>query len=226
MSKTSIVIPIYNKWALTHQILFDIFKHCSGDYEVIIVNDHSPETDVRAGMDWWHQCKMLNLKEIILPENLMFLKASNVGLREADGEYVITVSNDVRIQMDLTSHVKALLHKNPKQLIGGRLLNWDTGWNTFKGVIYPYLEGWLLATTRAGWEELDYFDERFAPSDMEDVDISTKARRLGYELSPLHHLDIHHVGAQSIGYNPEREAITIQNKKKFEEKWTSLDKVW
>jgi len=76
-----------------------------------------------------------------------------------------------------------------------------------------------MATTKDGWEEIGYFDERFAPSDMEDVDSSTTAKSLGYELIALSPNDTHHLGAQSIGFNPEREKITIANKEKFKNKW-------
>jgi hypothetical protein len=30
---------------------------------------------------------------------------------------------------------------------------------------------------------------------------------------------VRHIGAQSIGYNPEREKITIRNKELFRKKW-------
>ena len=35
----------------------------------------------------------------------------------------------------------------------------STGWNKFGEKIFPYLEGWLLATTSKGWAELGYFEK-------------------------------------------------------------------
>ena len=103
--------------------------------------------------------------------------------------------------------------------MGGRWLDWDTGWNTFNGRIFPYLEGWILATTNKTWKELDYFDELFTPNDMEDIDLSTKALSSGIYTAEFTAGLVEHIGAQTISYGTERENITIQNKKKFEEKW-------
>ena len=219
MNKVSIAIPIYNRWHLTHQILFDIYKNCDNIHEIIIVNDNSPEKEVRDGMDWWLSQKMLPIQEIVLAENVMFLRASNIGMKQCAGDIVITVSNDVRIQSDITTRIRDMLRENPEQMIGGRLLDWDTGWNSFGGQVFPYIEGWLMATTKQGWEEIGYFDERFYPSDMEDIDSSTTALTLGYTLTPLNDERIQHIGAQSIGYNPKREAQTKLNKEKFRKKW-------
>jgi GT2 family glycosyltransferase len=153
-------------------------------------------------------------------KNVGFLKASNAGLKKADGDVVCLISNDVRIYKDIVHGIfdKVSGWHSPV-LVGGRLLDFDTGWNEFDGKIFNYLEGWLLATTKDAWSELFYFDEQFIPSDMEDVDISTKALSLGYELISLPAEMTHHIGGQSIGFNPEREAITIRNKEKFRNKW-------
>ena len=68
-------------------------------------------------------------------------------------------------------------------------------------------------------ERLNYFDERYVPHDFEDVDLSTTALSLGMELIPLNNPGLQHIGGQSIGYSPAREAITRTNLKKFGDKW-------
>lgn len=218
----SIVIPIYNKWSLTHQCLFDIFQKCFPVDEVIIVNDNSPDPDVYTGLEWWKQQEMLPIREIRLEKNVMFLKATNIGLKKATGDIIITTSNDVRIFQNISQAIINLLNDDDQQLIGGRLLDWDTGWNTFGTAMFPYLEGWLLAATRSGWADLGYFDEQYAPSDMEDVDLSATAGMMGYKLTALPSDMTQHLGAQSIGYNPEREKITLANKEKFRKKWIEI----
>lgn len=216
---TSIVIPIYNKWYLTNQILNDIYVNFSDVLEVIIVNDNSPEEEVYNGLALWKMSKKLPIKEIRLSENVMFTRATNIGLKESIGDNIITVSNDVRVETDIPRQLNYLLSKNQKIFVGGKLLDWDTGWNSFNGTVFPYIEGWLMATSKSGWEEIGYLDDNYAPSDMEDVDVSTKAISLGYRLIPLNNPHIRHAGAQSIGYNPKREAITLRNKEYFRKKW-------
>jgi GT2 family glycosyltransferase len=217
--KVSIVIPIYNNWALTHQCLFDIYSKCTLVDEVVVVNDCSPEEAVYQGMEWWKNTKMLPLRHIKLSENVMFLKASNIGMKKATGDVIILLSNDVRLNGNIVTPILEILKDNDRTLIGGRYLDWNTGWNHFDGTTFPYLEGWLLAATKAGWEELGYFDERYAPSDYEDIDLSTTARVGGYKLDHLPEGITKHIGAQSIPYGSAREQITIRNKEKFKQKW-------
>lgn len=216
MTSVSIVIPCFNKWHLTHQLLFDLYKNCSLIEEVIVVDDCSVDKEVQNGLAWWATTKMLPIETTTLKENVGFLRAANIGLKAAVEDVVCLISNDVRVKGDIVD----VLKKVPDNLLlGGRWLDWDTGWNTFNGKVFPYLEGWILATTKKSWKELDYFDELFAPNDMEDIDLSTKALSNGIYTAEFTSGLVEHVGAQTIGYGTERENITIQNKKKFEEKW-------
>lgn len=215
----SFVIPVYNNYGLLHTILWDIYKNCSRPDEVLILDDCSTEKDVKSGVEWWTRTDLLPIEYIRQEENLGFLLNSNYGLKRAKGDIVCLVSTDVRVHKDVVSVISKELGTYSKSLIGGRHLEFDTGWNTFQGRIFPYLEGWFLAATKDGWKEFGYFDEQYVPNDMEDVDLSTTAASLGYAFVEIPSEMLSHIGAQSIGYNPEREEITLRNKKKFEEKW-------
>lgn len=214
---TSIVIPVYGRWDLLHQLLFDIYKNCSLVEEVIIVNNGNEHNnpDVLNGLAWWKSTNMLPIEVLDIPENIGFLKASNVGLKHAVENRIILISTDVRIHKDIIEYGKLF----PNTLLGGRLLDWDTGWNSFDNKVYPYVEGWILDMSAFNWGQVNYFDERYAPNDMEDVDLSTKALEAGITLGTFPEGYVSHLGAQSIPYGDEREAGTKINKKKFEEKW-------
>ena len=219
MSTFSFVIPTYNHYNLLHATLYDIYQKCSPVHEVIVVDDCSTDQDYHDGLEWWKSNGMLPVRHIRMKENSMFLKASNAGLKRATGDIICLLSNDVRIHKDIVLDITGMVRAYENCLIGGRYLDFDTGWNTFGSVMFPYLEGWLLATSRKNWEELGYFDVQYAPSDMEDVDLSATARMRGYHLLPLSPTSTTHIGGQSIGFNPEREKITIANKEKFRQKW-------
>ena len=214
---TSIVIPVYSRFDLLHQLLYDIYKNCSLVEEIIICNDFPEDKDVRNGLAWWKSTNMLPLEIIETSENIGFLRNANLGLKAAVEDNVFLISTDVRIHKDIIQH--SSLVSISHSLWGGRLLDWNTGWNSIGNTIYPYIEGWLLGTTKENWENIGYFDERFAPYDMEDVDASTTARELGMILCAYPEGYVSHLGAQSIPYGDEREAVTKINKKKFEEKW-------
>lgn len=219
MKKVSFVITNYNGWSMVHQLLFDIFKTCHlpSIHEVIVVNNGCTEPESFSGLEWWVSTGILPVREVRLEKNIGFLRAANAGMREAKGDVVCLVSNDVRIHDDVVSFIT----KSGRTLFGGRLLDYDTGWNSFDGRVFPYLEGWLLATDKSVWEELGYFDERFAPNDMEDVDLSTSALASGCILFPIPDGYATHIGAQTLKYTPEREEITKKNREKFREKWVT-----
>ena len=221
--KVSVVIPCHNNYYLLNQVLFDLYKHCVNDIdEIVVVNDASTEKGFLDGLQgFWLDSKMLKSKITLvdLKTNVGFLKASNEGMEAALGDILILLSNDVRVHDNVVDKIKKVVRNYPNGgLIGGRYLDFDTGWNKFGNNIFPYLEGWLLACTSEVWSDLGGFDERFAPNDYEDIDLSTAALEMGYPLLTVD-ANVQHIGGQTIGFDEAREMLTNTNKKKFEAKW-------
>jgi len=218
---TSIVIPAYGRWDLLHTLLYDLYKNCSLIEEVIVVDNGNKNInpDMLNGLAWWKNTNMLPLNVVHLDENIGFLRASNLGIQTAVEDNVILISTDVRVHKDIVEFMKSV---QPQYLVGGRLLDWDTGWNAIGDRVFPYLEGWILGASKEVWRTLGYFDDDFAPNDMEDVDLSAKAVYWDYHLSTFPDGYVSHIGAQTIGYGEARETITKKNKERFGEKWTSL----
>lgn len=219
MKSFSIVIPTYNHWELTHSQLFQIYQQCKNLLEVIVVNDASTDKDYYDGLSWWHDNGMLPLKVLNMKENGGFILSSNAGIQKAKGDVVCLLSSDVKVGTDISVTIPSIVGIGDKILVGGRWLDWNTGWNQFGNKLFPYLEGWLLATTKEGWKDLGYLDTDLCPNDYEDVSLSTVAIKKGYVLVPLNDDRIIHIGGQSIGYNPEREAITNRNREIFRKKY-------
>lgn len=220
MSSVSVVLLTHNHWPLCHQALWDLYKNCKESLaEVVIVNDASTDSDYYDGLSWWKKQNLLPIRELRLKEGHHFIKAANKGMAKASGDVLILLSNDVRVFGDICKDIADILDHDPKCLVGGKLLNFDTGWNTFDGKVFPYIEGWLMACTKDAWNEFGGMDVNLAPHDFEDVDLSTTAVSLGYSLIAIDANKTQHIGAQTIGYNPEREALTRRNREKFKEKW-------
>jgi GT2 family glycosyltransferase len=223
--KTHIVIPCYNHYELTNQLLFSLYQREVQNIDsVLVVDDSSTDEEVLAGLRWWGKQGILPLSSLSLSVNKGFLRTAKEGMklvtsRQDRTDLLILMSNDVKIQGKFVSQIQDIVTNNPKSLVGGILYTQDTGWNKFGNKIFPYLEGWLLATTIGNWKELEYFDDCYSPCDFEDVDLSTTALSRGYELVPLNNPALVHMGGGTIGYNPEREKQTKINQKKFEEKW-------
>lgn len=224
--KNIIVTLMYNKWELTRQLIDGLLEHEKENINELLVIDNGSKIIEKAslresflGVDLGFRA---TVKEI--PENLGFTLGANVGLKTACDEnskadIVFLISNDVQIKGKFIEQAEEKLQNEIPALVGNRHIYWDSGWNKFKGKVYGYLEGYFLAAKISTWEYLNFFDPAYAPCDFEDVDLSTKAKIGSISLSSLENPNIVHLGAQTLGYNPEREAITKRNQKYFEAKW-------
>lgn len=216
----SIVIPTYNQWQHTHQLLFDIYKNFSDNVEVVVVDDCSGSEEVVGGLKWWGGLFKDRLKVVTPEENLGFLKSSNLGVSRASGEHIILMNNDVRVgsksvEVEVINFFKTV---EPFTLGGAAVYREDTGWNKIAGCIFPYVAGWMLLFRKEDWDRLGGFDERYYPYDFEDVDLSTTFIFNGGKLVELP-LEVLHLGGQSYGFSPAREMQTVINQKKFSDKW-------
>lgn len=223
--KTSIVIPLYKGWSLCHNLLNCLRKHEKENIdEVIVVDDNSQDADIDGGLDFWIKANLFPVRVIQNDQNLGFTLTSNRGLKEATENFsekriVFLISSDVSIGGKFIQQTADLLLGARKTFVGHKLLFGDTGWNTFDGKTFQYLEGYFLAATSFGWHDLGFFDVNYAPYDYEDIDISTTAKKKGYQLVPLNIPTIVHKGGGTIGYNPERQKITERNREYFKNKW-------
>lgn len=214
--KVSIVIPVYNRWDLVHQLLTDLVRH-ERDLidEVVVVDDCSPEE--------YNLEVPLPIRYFRNQVNLGFTLSSNNGLvwatQGTENRMVFLISSDVRIHGKFISRAEDVLLGAKRALVGNRHIAFDSGWNTFDGITFDYLEGWFLGATSDGWKDLGFFDSSYAPHDFEDIDLSTKAKKKGYKLVSLNNPNIVHTGAQSIPYGTERESITKRNMEYFQRKW-------
>jgi len=227
--KVSIVVPYYNRWDLTHAVLYDLYRYAPEYCEIILINDSSTELDCESGVVWWQ-----NLSSMTNPfrykktkENLGFGGAMNFGSRYAKGEIVVFLSNDVRIYGNCFDKLVSILEKNPTALVGGQVVDWKAGWNEFdingNHIVIPYANGWFLSTSIATWDESGGFDPRYGKFDYEDVDISTWFYLKGYDIISLdsHLLKHEHQGSTISSLNIDRLAHTQQNREIYIEKWSS-----
>lgn len=224
--KTTIVILCYNKFNLTNDLLISLqrFEKDNID-EIIVVDNGSTEQETKDGLQWWKDESGLPVRVRRIENGIGFTLGANEGLRLAatdrfsNRRQVCLISNDVQVSGRFIQQTADILFGAKRALVGHRLVAWDSGWNTFDGRTFGYLEGYFLAATVDGWVDLNYFDENYAPYDFEDVDLSTAAKQKGYQLVPLNNPVIKHLGGGTLGYNPAREAITKRNQEYFRKKW-------
>lgn len=233
MRDISIIIPMYNNFAGVEKRLWEIHDNCQrhlDTIEILVCDDVSPKIDpveVDKKMRWWE-------KKVFSEEGFKYFRNRinygfggncNLGVERATGKTVTFLSSDVQIKGDFVFPIQKLLaEEGVSKLVGGRLLNFDTGWNVFDGRIFPYLEGWLLACKIEDFQKLGGFDYRYGKFDYEDVDLSTTALSMGFVLEALPEPLFSHWNGSSIitlmGIE-ERAEKTKLNREVFKKKWLS-----
>lgn len=105
MPKFSIIVPVYNVEKYIKRCLDSIFEQSYDDYEVIVVNDGTPDNSMDI-------VKKYNVK-IINQKNKGLSEARNIGVKKAKGEYIIFVDSDDYIEKDLLKNINKNLSNNP-----------------------------------------------------------------------------------------------------------------
>src|SRR6185369_5886632 len=88
--KVSVIIPAYNIASFIVETLESVFAQTFTDYEVIVVNDGSPDTENFEGALRPYLDRIVYLKE----ENGGASVARNAGLQAARGEFVAFLDGD------------------------------------------------------------------------------------------------------------------------------------
>lgn len=214
----SIITAVWNKPEVTAKFLVGLNRWVLWmGSEVVIVDDGSKSRTTRLLTSWkrrWKEKLVIVRNEI----NLGFGPSNNRGVQASKGQIIILINNDVEIRGDFIGRVIEALADNPRQIVCAQLIDWDSGWNKFKGEIITYGNGWFLGMERAVWDELGGFDEQFVPCDYEDMDLGMNASQLGIPFAQIK-LPLHHQCGITTRQLPCREAITLANRRKFQTKW-------
>ena len=223
---TSIIIPYFNRFDLTHARLYELTTHVPlENVEIVLMDDASTELDCQTGVTWWQKSSRHTIRYKRNKENLGFGGNCNEGAKIATGDILVFLSNDVIIHGDFLSPLIQLLAEvNGPALAGVQLVDWAGGWNEIPyngGIsIVPYLAGWLLACTKTTWGQLGGFDPRFGLFDFEDMDVSTTAHLLGIPLVVLKTPYLQHISGATIqGLAIDRYSQTMKNKDIYHQKW-------
>ena len=109
MAKISIIIPVYNVEKYLEKCLQSIEKQIFDDYEVILVDDGSPDISEKI-ID--ELAKKDNRIVCVHKENGGVSSARNAGLKIATGEYVIFIDGDDWVEPNYVSYLLNLVEKN------------------------------------------------------------------------------------------------------------------
>lgn len=228
----SIIVLTYKRADLIKARIEELkrFYSSRADVEILIADNGSTNKELMltlgaASYDPDFRVERIN-------ENLGFGGGFNEAVKRSKGDIIYLISDDVQIYGDFLGHIERELQdrvwcsmwNDPDEIhgivVGQALIDHDAGWNKFGETKVPYLMGFFLAMAREIWDSLGGFDaEAFHPCDYEDVDLSYRAAKKGFDLIKLPNLPITHLVAGTIGYNPQRFEHTVKMRAAFAKKW-------
>ncbi len=245
--KVSIIVPAYNKFALTYRCIASIaLAYNKTSFEVILADDCS--TDDTANAENIIENLVISRNE----ENLRFLKSCNKASKLARGKYIVFLNNDTEVT---SGWLDELIYQHEKDnsiaLTGSKLVNedgtlqeaggivwgngepWNAGrndnpdapeWNYVRDV--DYLTGAAMCVVRSVWEQVEGFSEEFAPCYYEDADLAFKVRKEGFRTVYVPHSVVIHFEGKSHGTDISTGLKKYQkvNESTFRQKWFSAFK--
>ena len=240
--RVSIVIPVYGKPLLTFTCLKSVHANTpAGTYEVIVMDDCSPESMAEALSD------VSGVRFERNPENLGFLRTVNRGAEFANGEFLVILNNDTIVTPGWLDGLLSVFRAHPEAgLVGAKLIYPDGRLQEAGGIVWrdgsawnlgrnddpdrpefnylreaDYCSGACLAIPTALFRELEGFDLRFAPAYYEDTDLAFAVRAAGRKvfyqpLSTVVQFEGQTSGTDETGGVKQHQIV---NRKTFEEKW-------
>jgi GT2 family glycosyltransferase len=237
----SIVIPAYGQPLLTFTCLAGIARETTGSFEVIVVDDASPQPLAAALPD------VSGVRFERNAENLGFIGTCNRGAALAHGRTLVFLNNDTIVTAGWLDALLSVFVAHPDAgLVGARLVYpdgrlqeaggivWRDGsaWNVGRGDDpdrpefdylreVDYCSGACLAVARTVWEALGGFDQRYAPAYYEDTDFAFAVRAAGRKVFYQPRATVVHFEGQTSGVDIAQGVKRHQaiNQATFAEKW-------
>lgn len=192
----SVVIPNYNGQDLLKKNLPKVLE-AVGDAEIIVVDDASVDASLEALDSFKEKIRVMKNEK-----NLGFSSTVNFGVKEAKGDIVILLNTDVIPERGflapLLSHFKddkvfavGCMDKsieNGKAVLRGRGIGgWKRGFFVHsRGEVDKtntlWVNGGSGAFRKSIWKKLGGFNELYNPFYWEDIDLSYRALKCGYEI--------------------------------------------
>ncbi|WP_455497578.1 glycosyltransferase family 2 protein [Coprobacter sp.] len=91
----SIVTVNYNGYAVTCEMIESIFRYVTTSFEIIVVDNASEKDEARM-----LQIRYPEVKVYRSNINLGFAGGNNLGIREAQGDYILLLNNDTTVDCD------------------------------------------------------------------------------------------------------------------------------
>lgn len=238
----SVLIPVYGKVEYTLACLKSISENLpSVSFEILVLDDRSPDNSVVLLQ------KINNIRVIVNPQNLGFLRSCNNGAKHAKGKYLLFLNNDTQVKNGWMDELlrtfdcfpgcglagsKLIYPDGLLQEAGGILWKDGSAWNygnrqdpSLPNFNYArevdYVSGAAIMVPSLLYQNLGGFDDIYAPAYCEDSDLALKIRDAGYRViyQPLSEI-VHFEGVTSgTDTGQGVKAYQVKNSKTLFERW-------
>lgn len=240
----SIIILTHGQVHLTKECLESIIQHTVGEYELILVDNNSPDNtleylnNIKKQLEGKRTVHVLHNKE-----NKGFSGGVNPALQISSGEYIALVNNDIVVTPGWNRKLSNALINNKglgivvaaTNLCGNDAMVKHARYKTMKEMqIFasewaeenegrllklPMVGFYCIMFSRKLYQEIGELDERFYPGYFEDDDYCIRTRLAGYFCGAAMDCFVHHNHQGTFRTMNGVGSIVLKNKRVFEEKW-------
>ncbi len=241
--RVSVVVPVYNSYAYTHQCLASLAAlQDDTPFEVIVVNDASTDDTEKliarvSGIRCFHR-----------PQNQGFIESCLFGAEQARGEYLLFLNNDTVVHDDWLDALLRTFETHPDAgLVGSKLVYPDGRLQEAGGIVFSDASGWnygrlqnpdepafnhlrevsycsgaSILVPRALFDQLGGFDRRYKPAYYEDTDLAFAVREAGLKVYYQPASVVTHFEGVSSGtdLSSGTKKYQVVNQQKFLQKWS------
>jgi len=230
----SIVIPVFNQHDMTQECI-DAIRETTQDCEIIIV-DNGSAAPIKQPFTGFIETRVIRNEK-----NKGFPVAVNQGIREANGDTIALLNNDViltpgwaeRLQYHLdTFSIVGPLTNFCAGLQRAQIEDYENRDELFKTSAalseecdgeaeeVNFVIGFCMAFKKSLFDEIGPFDESLWPCSGEEIDFCLKARSAGHRVGIAHDVYVHHEGSQTFKQmDVDYEAICKRNDAHLAERW-------
>jgi len=261
----SVVIPSWNGERLLRKNLPKVLKALPKGAELIVVDDGSTDNSVeyvreltRSPVSALRVTRsttrnpltrnsltrnpqtQLTIKLIENKKNRGFIYSCNRGVKEAKGEFVVLLNNDVIPQKGFLE--PALKHFNNPKVFAVCFNETQDEWGSWARIFWqlgffnylpgketnkPHISGWASGGSavfrKSMWKKLKGFDKIYEPFYWEDLDLSYRAWKRGWKIiwEPKAKVEHHH--ASTISRLDRRYVDLIKERNQLLFIWKNID---
>lgn len=232
----SIVIPNYNGRTVLQKHLPAVLAALSKNEEVIVVDDASTDDSIEYLSKEFPQVKIVKNER-----NMRFAESCNRGVEVAVHEIIVLLNNDVSPEKEFLRHVVPHF-ENPSVFAVGCLELDDNGQESGRSIGHfergmlrhmrapdqtktttLWAAGGSMAVRRSLWQKLGGMDRLFRPAYKEDIDLSYRAWKAGYQVLFEPKARVHHshetTNLQALG---STNILVISYKNEFLFMWKNI----